>query len=94
MAWSDLPWGTDTLIYTTLGRSFTLYEYYPEAPQDKAFIIPFLKRVPGLVSAGLVKANPVKLWEGGLEAVNDGLQFMREGKNSGEKIVYKLVTEA
>lgn len=53
----------------------------------------FLEKVPGLVSSGAIKPNPVKLWEGGLESVNDGLQYMREGKNSGEKIVYRLVKE-
>lgn len=50
----------------------------------------FLKKVPGFVSAGLIKPNPVKLWEGGLDGVNAGLDYMREGKNSGEKLVYKI----
>lgn len=52
----------------------------------------FLKKVPDLVSAGAVKPNPVKLWEGGLEAINDGLQYMREGKVSGEKLVYRVAS--
>ncbi|KAI0921151.1 hypothetical protein AcW1_004772 [Taiwanofungus camphoratus] len=50
----------------------------------------FLKKVLGLVSAGAIKPNLVKLWEGGLDSIKDGLQYMREGKNSGEKIVYKV----
>ena len=50
----------------------------------------FLTKVPALVSAGAIKPNPVKLWPGGLDAINDGLQYMREGKVSAEKIVYRL----
>ena len=50
----------------------------------------FLKYVPGLVQSEAVKPNPIKLWEGGLEAIPDGLQYMREGKVSAEKIVYRL----
>ena len=50
----------------------------------------FLRKVPEMVRSGAVRPNPVKLWEGGLEAVNDGLQYMREGKTSAEKIVYRI----
>ena len=53
-------------------------------------MVQFLKKVPGLVKEGLVKPLPVKLWEGGLSAVPDGLQYMREGKVSAEKIVYRV----
>ena len=50
----------------------------------------FLKKVPQLVRDGAVKPLPIKLWEGGLAAVPDGLQYMREGKVSAEKIVYRV----
>lgn len=39
---------------------------------------------------GAVKAPAIKLWEGGLGAIPDGLQYMREGKVSAEKIVYRV----
>lgn len=39
---------------------------------------------------GQIKSNRIHLWEGGLYGINDGLHFMIEGKNHGEKIVYKL----
>jgi hypothetical protein len=32
----------------------------------------------------------VKLWPGGLEAINDGFKYMREGKVSGEKLVFRI----
>jgi hypothetical protein len=44
------------------------------------------------VRNGEVKANPVKLWPGGLSAIPDGLEYLRQGKASGEKIVYALDT--
>ena len=50
----------------------------------------FLTKLPELVKSGAVKPNPIKLWPGGLDSVNDGLQFMREGKVSAEKIVYRI----
>lgn len=50
----------------------------------------FLKKLPKLVQDGAIKPLPIKLWEGGLGAVPDGLQYMREGKVSAEKIVYRV----
>ena len=58
--------------------------------EDRAHMAAFLKKVPQLVKEGSVKPLPIKLWEGGLEAIPDGLQYMREGKVSAEKIVYKV----
>lgn len=80
----------DTLIYTSLGRAFDLMGHYPATPEDHAHMVHFLKKVPDLVSSGAIKPNPVKVWEGGLYAIKDGLQYMREGKHSGEKIVYRV----
>ena len=58
--------------------------------EDRAHMAAFLKKGPQLVKEGSVKPLPIKLWEGGLEAIPDGLQYMREGKVSAEKIVYKV----
>ncbi|KAI0707838.1 GroES-like protein [Earliella scabrosa] len=81
-----------TLLYTALGRAFDFGPdtQYPASLEDKAQIVQFLKKLPQLVLEGAVKPLPVKLWEGGLEAIPDGLQYMREGKVSAEKIVYRL----
>ena len=48
------------------------------------------KKVPGLVKDGKIKPLPIKLWEGGLDRILAGLQYMKEGKVSAEKIVYKI----
>ena len=50
----------------------------------------FITKLPALVQAGSVKPNRVKLWEGGLDGVKDGLVYMKEGKVTGQKIVYKI----
>lgn len=53
-------------------------------------MVSWIPKIEALVDAGGIKPNPVKLWAGGLEAVAEGLQYMRDGKVSGEKIVYNI----
>ncbi|KAI0924688.1 hypothetical protein AcW2_005498 [Taiwanofungus camphoratus] len=82
----------DTLIYTSLGRTFSLSpkSHWPASPEDRAHMAAFLKKIPVLISQAKIIPNRIKLWEGGLSAVPDGLQYMREGKVSAEKIVYRV----
>ncbi|KAH9928552.1 GroES-like protein [Epithele typhae] len=81
-----------TLIYTSLGREFTFAGtmHFPVSEEDRAHMVSFLEKVPELVKSGAVKPLPIKAWEGGLDGLADGLQYMREGKVSAEKIVYRL----
>ena len=80
-----------TLIYTSLGRTFTLgTSLFPASPEDRDHMAQFLQKVPELVESGQISPNPTKLLQGGLEGINAGLQYMMEGKNSGEKIVYRV----
>ncbi|OCH84775.1 GroES-like protein [Obba rivulosa] len=80
-----------TLIYTSLGRAFDLRgSHYPVSPEDRAHMAAFLRKVPALVKEGKIRPNRIKLWRGGLTAIPDGLQHMREGKVSAEKIVYRV----
>ena len=53
-------------------------------------MVEFLRKLPKLLQDGNIKSLPVKFWDGGLGAIADGLQYMREGKVSGEKIVYRV----
>ena len=81
----------DVLIYTSLGRAFTHRGMdFPSAPEDRRYMAEFLRKVPMMVSEGRVKPNPIKFWDGGLDSIPQGLQYMREGKASGEKIVYRI----
>ncbi|KAI0823567.1 GroES-like protein [Trametes gibbosa] len=81
-----------TLIYTALGRAFQFgpTQQFPVSPEDRAQIVQFLKKVPQFVKDDAIKPPSIKLWKGGLTAIPDGLQYMREGKVSAEKIVYKV----
>lgn len=46
--------------------------------------------MPKLIELGKLRANPLRLWNGGLDAIPEGLQCIKEGKHHGEKIVYRL----
>ncbi|KAI0797122.1 GroES-like protein [Abortiporus biennis] len=80
-----------TLIYTALGNEFHYGStHHPANAEDRGHIAKFLKKLPEFVTRKLVKPNPIKFWEGGLASISDGLQFIQEGKNSGEKVVFKI----
>ncbi|KAJ1302582.1 hypothetical protein OPQ81_002899 [Rhizoctonia solani] len=76
-----------TLIYTALGREFG---NFPASPHDREHMASWIPKLEELAATGKVKPNPVKLWPGGMAAVNDGFQYMRQGKVSAEKIVYNI----
>ncbi len=67
-----------------------MMQEWPLAPSDKAQLVAFCENMPRLVEQGRLKPNLLKVWEGGLAAIPDGLQYMKEGKLSAEKIVYRL----
>ena len=77
----------ESLLYTVLGRPFW---NFPAIPDDRKHMVSFLKKFPDLIKAGALKANPTKLFEGGLSAINEGFEYMIAGRNSAEKIVYQL----
>lgn len=64
--------------------------FYPKAPEDKQQLVDFLKTLPDLIAKGLIKPNPVRLLDGGFEGIKSGLDILREGKYSGEKLVVRL----
>jgi len=41
-----------------------------------------------LLQAGKLKPNPIKVMPNGLKSVEEGWQLMREGKVSGQKLIY------
>ena len=59
--------------------------------EERALLSAFLQNtVPGLVKAGKLKPIPVKLWDGGLDKVDEGLTYLQSGKVSAEKVVFNL----
>ncbi|KAI0780462.1 GroES-like protein [Trametes elegans] len=84
-----------TLLYTALGVEFPFgpTRHYPAAPADRAHMVQFLRKVPQLVRDRAVRPPAIRHWQGGLGGVPGGLQYMREGKVSAEKIVHRIAAE-
>jgi len=84
-----------TLAYSMLGEYFRMGEKGPEIPakpEDYEFGKKFWELATTLLAEGKFKVHPPSVRKGGLKGVLEGLQEMREGKVSGEKLVY-LISE-
>ncbi|KAM5537100.1 hypothetical protein V8D89_009246 [Ganoderma adspersum] len=80
-----------TFIGTALGKEVTtIGQSFPVSPEDQAQIASFVKKMPILIEQGKLVPNPIKLWPGGLAAIPEGVQYIQEGKQSAEKIVFSL----
>ena len=82
-----------SLLYTAFGVPFAFPNgaSFPAMPEDQALIRDWLTG-PGeqLLKEGRIKPNPVKVLPGGLEGIPAGFEYMKAGKNSAEKLVFKL----
>lgn len=77
-----------TLLLTAYGVNTTGVETNDE---ERALLSKFLQNtLPGLVKAGKLKPNSIKLWNGGLDKVDEGLTYLQDGKASAEKVVFSL----
>jgi NADPH:quinone reductase-like Zn-dependent oxidoreductase len=64
-------------------------EYYREPnPALLQWGVDWFPRIGNLIAARKLKSHPVRVMEGGLDAVIDGLGDMREKRVSGQKMVY------
>ena len=81
-----------TLGYSAIGEemSFPGRGTIPAKEEDLQFMSMFTGIAQELLAEGKIKPHPVSLRQGGLKGVLDGLQEMREGKVSGEKLVYRV----
>jgi threonine dehydrogenase-like Zn-dependent dehydrogenase len=81
-----------SLLYSAHGVAFPFGGgEMSAAPEDRAQVKEWLEGPwLQLLRDGLIKPNPVKLMPGGLESIPEGFAYMKEGKNSAEKLVYKL----
>jgi len=81
----DVDW-YNTFIYTAYGPTVDT----KNDEEERAVLSKFLwEKLPGLVKGGL-KPNVIKKFEGGLDNVEASLDYLVQGKASGEKIVYTL----
>ena len=79
---------TATLAYTALGVQFS--ESYPASQTDWEFGVKFWRLSEELLNSGKIKAHPTEVRKGGLEAIPQGIEDLKEGKVSGVKLVYTL----
>ncbi|TBU50230.1 hypothetical protein BD309DRAFT_976453 [Dichomitus squalens] len=83
--------------HSPAGGKVILVQYPEEGVTDREGVVlqraylcnisNFLRKFPKLVQEGVPKPLPVKIWEGGLSAIPDGPQQMREGNVSAQEIV-------
>ncbi|PLB54713.1 putative zinc-binding oxidoreductase ToxD [Aspergillus steynii IBT 23096] len=79
------------LAYATLGEYFKYGPYeFPEVPEDFKFAAWFWDIAQPLLAEGKIKPHTPKVCAGGLNGVIEGLKLMKEGKVSGEKLVYNI----
>ncbi|KAJ6007414.1 Protein TOXD [Penicillium herquei] len=80
-----------TLGYTIMGEDFMLGPMrVPGKPEDFAFAQEWLPKAFKFLASGQVKVHPLKVNPDGLKGVPEGLNLMKEGKVSGEKLVYNV----
>jgi hypothetical protein len=78
------------LAYTAFGEAFWFEsEDFAASAEDYDFAVVFSGLVEGLLEQGKIKTHPVKSGVG-LEHVLEGLDDMRRGAVTGQKLVYRL----
>lgn len=80
------------LVYSASGEAYIFEgKEYHARPDDFVFYSEFYRLVETLWAQGRLTTHPVRLESGGLNGVvGHGLQLLREGKVSGEKLVYRI----
>ncbi|QGA21042.1 hypothetical protein EYB26_008752 [Talaromyces marneffei] len=82
----------NTLMYTVFGEAFKFGKgaELPAIPEDFEYTKKFIALTEKLLAEGKLKAHRVKLGADGLKGVLKGLNDMKAGKVSGEKLVYRV----
>lgn len=89
---SEVTWKS-TLGYTVVGEFFKFGpNEIPAKPEDFEFGKMFWELSRGLLAEGKIKVHKpsVNKYGKGLAGTLEGMQAMKEGKVSGEKLVYTL----
>jgi len=82
------------LAYTAMGRVFSYEgEDWPLVPGDYDIAKQVIVIAEELLEQGKIKSHPATVRDGGLEAIPAGMEYIRHGRISGEKLVYVIVSE-
>lgn len=80
-----------TVAYTISGEDFKYGDkVIPGKPEDKAYAEMFFPIAETLLAQGKVKVHPPTVGKEGLKGVLEGLEMLKSGKVSGEKLVYNV----
>ncbi|ORY90117.1 chaperonin 10-like protein [Leucosporidium creatinivorum] len=80
-----------TTCYTLLGEAVSVGPMeFPLNEEDFKAMAEWKQKVPELVASGKLKANPISHQDGGLESINDGLDWLKAGKVSAQKLTYRI----
>ena len=76
------------VTYSLFGKETTAYgQHLPADPSAYVFSIHSYEMIERLLKEKKLQSQKIKVF-GGLENVSDGFAYMKEGKNSAEKIIY------
>ncbi|KAJ6577394.1 dehydrogenase [Mycena capillaripes] len=81
------------LVYTLLGKAFEHPMPYAAIPEHYEFGKATVLLLSRLLHEGKLKTTPVKLVPNGLNDVQEWLEYMKQGKVSGEKITYRVAED-
>ncbi|VDB91962.1 unnamed protein product [Peniophora sp. CBMAI 1063] len=73
-----------------MSSAYDLNEDLPGAPSRLADAPRYCRLATQLLAEGKVKPTPIRVWPNGLLGINDAMQYMMDGKVSGEKIVFRI----
>lgn len=97
LQWFDYPRRDNvkydyTLAYTIFGEEFLFRggKFFPAKKEDFEFGVKFWELSRKLLAEGKLKLPPLDVRKGGLEAIHEGLDDLKENRVSGKKIVYPL----
>ncbi len=80
-----------TVMYTMFGERFTIAgNESPAVLDDFEFAKTFMAITEKLLADGKLETHSETLGQDGLEGALRGLDYMKAGKVSGEKLVYKI----
>ncbi|KAH8826046.1 chaperonin 10-like protein [Flagelloscypha sp. PMI_526] len=82
-----------TTVFTLLGFPFRYAHTrdFPVMPEDVANSLNFIsKELPPLFEGGKLKVQKLRLMDGGLDRIVEGLKILKEGKYGREKLVYSI----
>jgi hypothetical protein len=77
-------------MLTKMSQDFDYPRKFRTSPEQAKGGEELIDLLTETVRRGLVKPGPVKLMEGGLGSVPEGIKYMVDGKVSGVKLTYRI----